>query len=628
MIKHVSNLKPVQQYNNISKTGEVVTFQSIKNPFVESKISFKGNNVDWAKSDSLGQLNFSETPTRINNPNKGDNKVKQVFVNNKTIKFFNTDNLENTKPFAEINLAKNYDSNKLQVGYQDNNGGFALKLWDSETKTSYVLFDNKNNSSAVSIPGKFEASVNKSAPTLSFQGVSKTENEHTENQLDEKLKDAIVVGMFGGFGTRLIGVSYPNTKPTTKLGKYSFQNNMLSILEKAGYKNVGCSLYHGADIAKQDILSANNDLNINFAQQDDKTGNLGTAGAVRHTVEHILTNQIADKISGLGSQEAEKELNKLIGNDLTKEILAKLDKTDRNLDVQLKELAIKDPEIREKIFTKRIDNIPFITVVSGDHVTDINMREFAKKHLETNSKFTLAVKEIDDNIKSQGGDKCPYGCAVVLNQEEGKIVGFKEKPFWTQNPKNDLPEDKVFNPKTDKWINTGIYILSPEALKKIPSEHQIKDNKDQKGEGAKSDGTDFGKDIIPQLLKEYGSLQAYGFNEHWVDVGNNQAMQEEVNYLVDNVNKNQGVSSLLPGQEFNFDGKSAISKKAQVSSINTLSKNTHLLVNDNAKLEGDVKVDGTVYIGSNATVPSGTYKNVWIEKLDKPLFNKSLNING
>jgi len=81
----------------------------------------------------------------------------------------------------------------------------------------------------------------------------------------------------------------------------------------------------------------------------------------------------------------------------------------------------------------------------------------------------------------------PFG--VVITNEEHVVTRFLEKPSWGE----------VFS----DTINTGIYILEPEILERIPQDVS----------------SDFSRDIFPGLLKEGrppGAFEAVGY---WKDVG-------------------------------------------------------------------------------------------------------------
>ncbi|MDR2885062.1 MAG: nucleotidyltransferase family protein, partial [Deferribacteraceae bacterium] len=83
-------------------------------------------------------------------------------------------------------------------------------------------------------------------------------------------------------------------------------------------------------------------------------------------------------------------------------------------------------------------------VVSGDLITDINLREVVGFHEAKNSLSTVTLTSVSD----------PLQFGVVITDKSGKILRFLEKPGWGE----------VFS----DTINTGIYVFEPSVLNYIP----------------------------------------------------------------------------------------------------------------------------------------------------------------
>ncbi len=124
-------------------------------------------------------------------------------------------------------------------------------------------------------------------------------------------------------------------------------------------------------------------------------------------------------------------------------------------------------------------------VISGDVLTDIDLREALKFHEEKNAKATLVLTRVPD----------PLAFGVVMTNDEGKITRFLEKPQWGE----------VFS----DTINTGIYILEPEVLDLIPFQQDF----------------DFSKDLFPAMLESDMGLYGYVAEGYWRDVGNLEEYQ-------------------------------------------------------------------------------------------------------
>ena len=113
-----------------------------------------------------------------------------------------------------------------------------------------------------------------------------------------------------------------------------------------------------------------------------------------------------------------------------------------------------------------------ILVLNGDLFTDMNFVKLLDFHKYKNSDATMVVNEKEFEI--------PYGVITLKNE---KILEISEKP------------------KTKFHINSGIYVLSPNSLKKIPTKF--------------IDMTDF----FDEMIKQKKNVNAYISNELWIDIG-------------------------------------------------------------------------------------------------------------
>lgn len=117
-------------------------------------------------------------------------------------------------------------------------------------------------------------------------------------------------------------------------------------------------------------------------------------------------------------------------------------------------------------------------VLSSDALTDINLKRLISYHKDKKALITVALAKVPD--VSQFG--------VVIQDKDGKIVGFQEKPK-PQDAKSDM-------------ANAGIYVIEPEVLKMIPEGFY-----------------DFGKQLFPKLVEDKSALYGYPMVEYWNDVG-------------------------------------------------------------------------------------------------------------
>lgn len=134
----------------------------------------------------------------------------------------------------------------------------------------------------------------------------------------------------------------------------------------------------------------------------------------------------------------------------------------------------------------------YVLVISGDHVYKMNYAAMLQRHKEMNADASIAVFEVPLEEASRFG--------IMSVDDEERIIKFEEKP---KRPKNNL-------------ASMGIYIFTWEELKR----NLIADTQTH------GSSNDFGKDIIPSMLKNGSRLFAYRFKGYWKDVGTVDSLWE------------------------------------------------------------------------------------------------------
>ena len=122
-------------------------------------------------------------------------------------------------------------------------------------------------------------------------------------------------------------------------------------------------------------------------------------------------------------------------------------------------------------------------VISGDCICDLDLKRLMEFHKERGAQATLGLYH----------HKTPLEYGLVLTTETGRVERFVEKPGWGQVV-------------TDQ-INTGIYVLSPAAIERVPEKQEW----------------DFGKDLFPTLLREDAPLFGLPLEGYWCDMGDCKA---------------------------------------------------------------------------------------------------------
>ncbi|MCD8327784.1 MAG: glucose-1-phosphate adenylyltransferase [Ruminococcus sp.] len=144
-------------------------------------------------------------------------------------------------------------------------------------------------------------------------------------------------------------------------------------------------------------------------------------------------------------------------------------------------------------FIERYDP-EYVVILSGDHIYKMDYSEMLRYHKEKNADCTIAVIDVDLEEASRFG--------IMFARDDGEIYDFVEKP---KEPKSTL-------------ASMGIYIFSFDVLKKYLTDNE----NDKRVDNAK----DFGKDIIPMMLKDSKRLYAYRFEGYWKDVGTIDSLWE------------------------------------------------------------------------------------------------------
>lgn len=162
--------------------------------------------------------------------------------------------------------------------------------------------------------------------------------------------------------------------------------------------------------------------------------------------------------------------------------------------------------IYQNLYTVEIDKPDEVLILAGDHIYKMNYYTLIDFHREVDADLTVGVVEVEKERAAHLG--------IVEVDSSGNVKGFQEKPA---KPKT-IPEqpDKVY-------ASMGIYVFKHPVLEKELQDDAKKKNSTH----------DFGKDIIPQMLKEGLKVAVYNFmdeNKHeakyWRDIGTIDAYYE------------------------------------------------------------------------------------------------------
>ncbi|KPK39894.1 MAG: glucose-1-phosphate adenylyltransferase [Omnitrophica WOR_2 bacterium SM23_29] len=159
----------------------------------------------------------------------------------------------------------------------------------------------------------------------------------------------------------------------------------------------------------------------------------------------------------------------------------------------------------QNLYSIEIDRPKYVLILAGDHIYKMNYAEMVDFHVSKKADCTVAVVEVDKEKANLFG--------VVEVDGKNKILGFEEKPKVPKTIKGD---------PNHVYASMGIYVFNCSILQ----ETLISDAKD------KDSGHDFGKDVLPRLIKT-ATVYAYNFKDenkkeakYWRDIGTLDAYYE------------------------------------------------------------------------------------------------------
>lgn len=139
---------------------------------------------------------------------------------------------------------------------------------------------------------------------------------------------------------------------------------------------------------------------------------------------------------------------------------------------------------------EQADHFSTVAIFAGDHIFKMDITQMYDFHKKKKSEFTISVVAFPTS-EAKGN----FG--VIEINKNFKVVGFEEKP---EHPK-EIPGRPGYC-----FVSMGNYLAERKSLRKIL--HQ-----DAEMEGSSHD---FGKDVIPLMLKKGGKIFSYDFSTNFV----------------------------------------------------------------------------------------------------------------
>lgn len=172
--------------------------------------------------------------------------------------------------------------------------------------------------------------------------------------------------------------------------------------------------------------------------------------------------------------------------------------------------------VRQSIHHMENHRHEHVFILSGDQLYQMNYRELMEKHEAKGADLTVATIPVVAEEAT--------GFGIMKTNKEGIIESFVEKPDADELDKwkSDTPE-KFSKDGRVYLASMGIYIFKKEALSELLDEHE--------------DATDFGKEIIPQAIKQDCKVQSFEFDGYWTDIGTIKSFFEANLALTDDLPK-------------------------------------------------------------------------------------------
>jgi len=148
--------------------------------------------------------------------------------------------------------------------------------------------------------------------------------------------------------------------------------------------------------------------------------------------------------------------------------------------------------VHDNLFSIGQTDPKYVIILSSDQVYKMDYRLMLQAHIESGAELTIASLAVSKHDAHEFG--------VLEINDDQRIVDFCEKPICPKTIPG-RPEEAL--------ISMGIYIFNSSALVDILERDALDRHSKH----------DFGKNIVPKMLKQGNRLFAYLFDDHWVDIG-------------------------------------------------------------------------------------------------------------
>jgi len=180
-------------------------------------------------------------------------------------------------------------------------------------------------------------------------------------------------------------------------------------------------------------------------------------------------------------------------------------------------------------------------VLSGDVLCDFDLKALIAGHREQRAIATIGLTRVPN----------PLQFGIVIVDGEGRVRRFLEKPTWGE----------VFS----DTVNTGVYVLSAQALNEVP----------------RGEPFDFSRDLFPRLLAAGAPIHGHVLRGYWRDIGDPES------YLAAHQDYFSGALRLVPPGELRQVGGKP------------------LWIEGDAEIDPAMEARGTVVVGPGCRIEAG-----------------------
>jgi glucose-1-phosphate adenylyltransferase len=265
--------------------------------------------------------------------------------------------------------------------------------------------------------------------------------------------------------------------------------------------------------------------------------------------------------------------------------------------------------VRQSMHHLNNHDYDYVLILSGDQLYQMNFEEFAKYHVAKKADITIATIPVVAREASEFG--------IMKVDAEGTIERFIEKPKADLLPEWESAVPDEYRREGKNYLaSMGIYIFSKDVLKRLFAENP--------------DATDFGKEIIPQSIKNGYQVSSFSFNGYWTDIGTIRSFFEANIALADPVpqfnlfDKQQVVYTrprlLPPSKVFGAWCNQAVIAEGSVINAKKIERS---IVGIRSRVGNNTEIAMSIIMGndyfetieemSKADIPMGIGKNCFIE---------------